>query len=401
MLGNLNIYREVEAWKKPLHASRTTLAKSYLKLLPNIEVIGITGSVGKTLTQNAIYSVLSQKFRTSVGEENLDPTYRIPQTILSTKPWHQKLILEYGVEQPGDMDHYLAIIKPKIGVITTIAPTHTKYFKDVEGVYKEKSKLVKSLPKNGYAVLNWADPYCQKMAQKTKAQIFWYGENAKDSVKISHFSQTTKGSRFRLHWGGEQAHITTKVVGRHQLISFYAAATVGIINGLTLKQIGKGLSQTLPPSHRLNAVITKKISIIDDTYNSSPKAALESVNTLVDLGKNRQKVAILGEMKDLGEISEESHQALGQKIAKTKINLLVTVGSVAKQIGISAKKRGFLGKIIAAKGVREAANEVKKILKNKHLVLVKGSRHAHLERIVLSLSHKSTEIKCYHCGALR
>src|SRR4030042_1441440 len=124
---NLFVYREVKSWKKPLHVLRTQLAKSYLKLLPNVEVIGITGSVGKTLTQNAIYSVLSQKFKVVIGDENLDPTFRIPQTILSARPWHQKLILEYGVEHPGDMDHYLSIVKPKIAVITTIAPTHTKY----------------------------------------------------------------------------------------------------------------------------------------------------------------------------------------------------------------------------------------------------------------------------------
>src|SRR3989338_7182371 len=183
---NLNVYREVKSWKKPLHLSRTILAKNYLKLLPQIEIIGITGSVGKTLTQNAIFSVLSQKFKVVVGDENLDPTFRIPKTILATKPWHQKMILEYGVEHPGDMDHYLSLVKPKIGVITEIAPTHTKYFGSIEGVFEEKSKLFTSLPKNGYAVLNANDPYSHRLAKLTKAQIKWYGSKAKDSVKISH-----------------------------------------------------------------------------------------------------------------------------------------------------------------------------------------------------------------------
>src|SRR3989337_4043171 len=141
---NLNVYREVKSWKKPLHLSRTVLAKNYLKLLPNVEIIGITGSVGKTLTQNAIASVLSQKFKVVVGDENLDPTFRIPKTILSAKPWHQKLVLEYGVEHPSDMDHYLSLVKPKILVDTTISPTHFKYFTDVEGVFAETSKLVQA-----------------------------------------------------------------------------------------------------------------------------------------------------------------------------------------------------------------------------------------------------------------
>ena len=91
-MTNSDVYREVKTWKKPIHASRTLLARNYLKLLPNLEIIGITGSVGKTLTQNAIFSVLSQKYKVVVGSENLDPTFRIPQTILASKPWHQKLI---------------------------------------------------------------------------------------------------------------------------------------------------------------------------------------------------------------------------------------------------------------------------------------------------------------------
>ncbi|MBI2012535.1 UDP-N-acetylmuramoyl-tripeptide--D-alanyl-D-alanine ligase [Candidatus Curtissbacteria bacterium] len=382
---NLNIYREVKVWKKPLHASRTQIAKSYLK----------------TLTQNVIYSVLSQKFNVNVGKENLDPTYRIPQTILSTKPWHQKLVLEYGVEHPGDMDHYLKIAIPKIAVVTTIAPTHTKYFKNVDGVFAEKSKLVASLDKSGYAVLNSDDFYCHQMAKVTKARIFWYGKKAKSGVKISHFSQDLGGSQFRLHYDGQKTTVRWKIVGRHQLVSAYAAATVGLIFGLTLKQIAKGLSASKPPEHRLNPISTKNINILDDTYNSSPKAATEAIATLVELGKNRPKIAVFGEMKDLGLYSQEAHELLGQKISKTRINWLITVGKLAKTIGDATKKTGFAGKIINVKNTSEAIDQLKEITTGKSLILIKGSRHAHLERIVYGLLNKSVAINCYHCGQLK
>src|SRR3990172_5333288 len=105
---NSDPYQEVKSWKRPFHTSRALLAKNYLKLLRNVKVIGITGSVGKTLTQNAIYAVLSQKYKTVVGDENLDPTFRIPQTLLKAKPWHKFIVLEYGIEKPGDMDYYLS-----------------------------------------------------------------------------------------------------------------------------------------------------------------------------------------------------------------------------------------------------------------------------------------------------
>ena len=398
---NASVYREVKSWKKPLHVSRTLLAKNYLKLLPQLEVIGITGSVGKTLTQNAIYFVLSQKFKVVVGNEDLDPTFRIPQTILSAKPWHQKMILEYGVEHPGDMDHYLTLVKPKIAVVTTISPTHTKYLGDTGGVFNEKVKLIKSLSKNSLAVLNADDPFCLKMADQTQAKIWWYGRKSKDGVKISHFSQNLKGAQFRLHYLGQKATVRWKIIGQHQLLSAYAAATVGVICGLTLKQIAKGLSITKPPAHRLNAIVTKHLSIIDDTYNASPKAAIESLKTLTLLGKGKKKIAVFGEMKDLGSLSKEAHTKLGEQIARSKINYLLTIGKIAKVIGQAAKKASFKGKIIGVVNTQEALKELKKLTNHKTLVLIKGSRHAHLERIVHGLMHKSTVINCYHCGVLK
>ena len=135
---NTNVYNEIQGWKKPLHTVRAGLAKHYLRLFPSAQVIGITGSVGKTLTQNAIFKVLSQKYNCVAGEENLDPTFRIPRTVLKLKPWHKFLILEYGVEHPGDMDYYLSIAKPNIAAVTNIAETHTKFFKDTAGVFHEK-----------------------------------------------------------------------------------------------------------------------------------------------------------------------------------------------------------------------------------------------------------------------
>lgn len=398
---NTSVFHEVQSWKKPLHLGRTFLASAYAGALKNVQAIGITGSVGKTLTQNAIASVLSQKFKVAVGEENLDPTFRIPKTILMTKPWYQKLVLEYGVEHPGDMDHYLQIIKPDIAVVTSIAPTHIKYFGSVSGVFDEKSKIVSALPKEGFAVLNVDDPNVSKMANLTHAKVFWYGQKAEDGVKISHFRQDLSGSTFRLHYKGQRATVNWRIIGNHHLVSAYAAATVGLICGLTIKQIAKGLSQTKIPQHRLQVIPKNGITVIDDTYNSSPKAARRSVQTLVDLGKNRFKAAVLGEMKDLGELSAKEHKVLGEKIAKTRINLLITQGPVAKLIATSAKKHGFRGKMYNASSTSQIIKYLKRISNNKQLILVKASRHAHFERIVSGLLGKPTEIHCYHCGELK
>lgn len=406
-----SIYAEINDWKKPLHRIRASVAQAYLKLLPNLEIIGITGSVGKTLTQNAIASVLSQKFNVVVGDENLDPTFRIPQTILKVRPWTQKLVLEYGVEKPGEMDYYISLAKPKIAVVTTISKTHTKYFKNIDGVFTEKVKLIKSLGKNDIAVLNSDDPNVVKMAPLTDAKVIWFGQNAslrsksfegraKKSVKISHFSQNLNGSKFRLHYNGQKASVAWKIVGQHQLISAYIAATVGIEDGLTLKQVAKGLSIVKTPEHRLNVILTNKVNILDDTYNSSPKAAEESIKALASLGKGMKKIAVLGEMKDLGTLSDDEHKLLGEKIAKSSINLLIAVDSKSAIVVKAAQKAGFRGEIFKL-NVSEAKVKLKKIANSKSLILIKGSRHTHLERIVFALLNKPTGISCHYCGNLK
>jgi len=394
------VFNEIKSWKISLHLLIAKIAKLYIRLLPNLGIIGISGSVGKTATQNAIYAVLSQKFRTVVPDENLDPTFRIPRTILKARPLDQKIILEYGVEHPKDMDYYLSIVKPKIAVLTRITPTHTKYFGNIQGVYAEKVKLIESLTRDDSAVLNANDPYSLKAALKTQAQVFWFGQKAKNGVKISHFVQDLKGSKFRLHYQGQKAAVSWKIIGKHHLTSAYAAATVGIICGLTIKQIASGLSKTKPPYHRLNLIRCKNFVIIDDTYNSSPKAAEESLLTLTNLAKRKVKIAILGEMKDLGNLEKIAHIHLGQKIAKTNINYLITVDKVASKIAQSAKKSGFSGKIAQASNVKGAIETLNRLNLNNSVILIKGSRHAHLERIVYALQHKSTAVNCYHCGEL-
>jgi len=399
-MANQSLFAEVKRWKKPLHILRNLLAKNYLKLLPNVEIIGITGSVGKTLTQNAIASVLSQKYKVIVGDENLDPTFRIPKTILAAKPWDNFIVLEYGIEHLEDMDSYLSIVKPHIAVVTKIAPTHLKYLKTQDEVFRQKAKIIKALPRNGIAILNSEDPYLKKLKGKTNAKIIWSGPHQR-GVKISHFEQNSKGSSFRLHFEGKKATVNWKIIGKHHLLSAYIAADLGLYLGLTLKQIAKGLSQTKPPLHRLTPKESNNLTIIDDSYNSSPQAVKEAVKTLTQIGKGRQKIAVLGEMKDLGDFTKDAHRQVGLQIAKTPINYLLTVGAPAKEISIACKKAQFKGKIFTVSTTEQAIRKIREVASKKSTILVKGSRHAHLERVVNGLLGRSTHLHCYHCGSLK
>ncbi|MBI3341838.1 hypothetical protein HY024_01820 [Candidatus Curtissbacteria bacterium] len=249
-------------------------------------------------------------------------------------------------------------------------------------------------------ILNADDPLVAKMANFTVAKTFLFGEKAQNGIKISHFKQNIDGSSFRIHYNGAQAAVSWKIVGKAHLTSAYAAASVGILSSMTVKQIAKGLSQTKQPEHRLQVIKKADLTLIDDTYNSSPRAALESVKTLIDLSKNKYKVALIGQMRDLGDISTKEHQSLGRKIAKTRINLLLTLGATAKVIGESAKKAGFRGKIKNFATVGQALKYLNNLETSKAVILLKASRHEHLERVVAGLQAKSTAIYCFHCGNL-
>lgn len=394
-----SLFQEVKFWKRPFHQLIHKLAHLYLKFLPNVQVIGITGSVGKTLTQNAIFAVLSEKYKVVVGEENLDPTFRIPRTIFSLKPSDQIAILEYGVEHPGEMDYYLAIVRPDITVVTTVAPTHIKYFKSVDGVLKEKSKLVSGIKKGGIAILNEDDPYVSKMEKVARCKIEFFGQKSKDGVKFSDFTQSFDHSEFTLHYQGKRAKVSWPIIGEHQVTSALAAAQIGLIKNMGLTEVVKGLSKTKTPIHRLNPVKTKNFWILDDTYNASPVAMSMSLETLFRIKKNF-KIAVLGEMKDLGSISVWEHKKIGYQVAQSSLDVLVTIGDRAKIIGDEARSLKFKGKIYNVDSTLEAVKIARKFSKSTPLVLVKGSRHAHLERVVNGLSGKSMSIRCYHCGDL-
>lgn len=392
------VYGGVVFWKRPLHKFITQIARLYLKFFSAIEVIGITGSVGKTLTQNAIFAILSQKYKVVVGEENLDPTFRIPQTILKLRPGDQKIILEYGVERPGEMDYYLSVVRPVVAIITSVAPTHTKYFGSVRGVFEEKAKLASGTKKGGIVFLNGDDQNVVKMKNQLKEKVKFYGRR-RGSIKYANFSQNAAGSRFDLVYQKEKVRVGWKAIGEHHLVSVLAAAEVGLYENMTLSEIAQGLSKSVVPLHRLNIFKTKNFTIIDDTYNASPAAMLASLQTLFSF-RNNFKVAILGEMKDLGSISNDQHRKVGRHIAGNILRVLITIGEQASLISKEAKKFGFGGEIHSVSSTSEAIKVARRFAANHPLVLVKGSRHAHLERVVYALSNKSTQISCYHCGIL-
>ena len=380
-------------WKQPFHQARRFLAKYWLKLHPQVTVIGITGSYGKTNTTRAIAQVLSEKFKVLQTDLNLDTNYNLPITLLKLRN-HQKLVLEYGVDHKGEMDAHLKLARPSIAVVTGINPTHSEpeLLGSLEGVIKEKSKI---LAKSKLAILNKDDQYVRQM--KPRISVLWCSSVSKADFWADEIKVDFKGTTFALYHGDKKVQIKTGLVGRHFVQTCLAAAAVGVTEGLSWEQIQAGLAKLEPLKGRLNIEKGPKGSIlINDALRANPASTLAGLQVLNDLPRQPagRRIAVLGEMGELGQLAKKEHQRVGQELAKLKMDFLISVGPLQKFTAQAAIKEGMKkNQVFWVKDVAEAAEILQKILKKGDLFYLKGSLLRHMERILLIL--RGGKVNCF------
>jgi UDP-N-acetylmuramoyl-tripeptide--D-alanyl-D-alanine ligase len=371
-----------------LHPLKRRIARSYLKILQEffgLTVIGITGSVGKTSTKEMIVSVLSQQGETMATYKNIDPIYNIPTTILKCRPQTKYLVLEMGVEFIGEMDFYLWLAKPSIGVITNIHPTHTFYLKSVKGVEKEKAKLVQALSKEGYAVLNSEDRRLRKLSASLKARVVWYGPKGNIKAENLGFSKEMR-IKYILSLAKGKIDVQLPIAGRQFVKNSLAAAEVANICGLTLRQIRNGLEGFSPPEHRMEVLELKSGTIIlDDSYNNNPAAAKEALRTLKEVAGKKKTIVVFGDMLELGRYEKRYHQELGIFISRLPVDYLIGVGQATRILIEEASKR-MKKRCFWVQNYREVMPILRPLLKINSIVLVKGSRSISLDKVVSRLS---------------
>ncbi len=406
--GRIEFMAETSAWKQPLHQTRRLVAKLWLKLNPQVKIIGITGSYGKTNTARAITQVLSERHHTLQTDLNLDTVYNLPITLLKLRPGHQILVLEYGVDHKNEMDFHLGLVKPQIGVVTGINPTHSdpELLGSLAGVIKEKGKLVEALPKNGLAVLNYDDQKVRPMAKKTKAKVVWYGtaENCDfraEDIEVDFSGTSFKLSYTKLSLRTKLCKIKTGLIGRHFVYECLAAAAVGRNLGLSWSEIKKGLAKLKPLKGRMSVEKGPRGSVLlNDALRANPASTIAGLETLSDLPVKGHRIAVLGEMGELGDLAETSHREVGRKVAELKLDYLISVGPLQKLVAGQAKKNGMNpDKVFWVKDVQAAAEILKKILKKDDLVYLKGSLLRHMERVMLILQGKKVSCQktvCHH-----
>ncbi len=382
-------------------------------------VIGITGSIGKSSTKEALLLILKNKYRVRATYKNYNNEIGLPLTIIGSKSpgknifswakiflnslkliviknknYPEVLILEMGIDRPGDLEYLCKLAKPKIGIVTSVSYAHIEFFGSLEAIKKEKETLVRLLDSKGSAILNYDNKYCKEMANSSKVKVISYG--LKDGLDL--IAQDIKynfdkgdyelsGINYKFNFRGSVVPVLMKnALSPGAIYASLAATACALELGFNLVDIASYLKDFSLPKGRMNVLPGINNSfIIDDTYNSSPEACLSALEVLssIKIEGSARKYAVLGDMLEIGSYSEEGHSLVGEAVFDSKIDYLITVGEKANIISQSAVKKGFkVEKIFNFENAIEAGKFLVEKINSGDIVLVKGSQGMRLEKVV-------------------
>ena len=359
---------------------------AYWRSQLDVRVIGITGSVGKSTTKELVAEVLSQRYSTVKNPGNLNNEIGLPLSLLQVKQEHSHVVLEMGFYVPGEIEFLCKIAKPQVGVVTNIGTVHAERAGTKEDIARGKAELVQNLPPapDGIAILNYDDPYVLPMADKAQAHVFTYGlDERADLWADGIVGMGLEGIRLQLHYQNEVLHVRVPLIGRHSVHTVLRAVAVGLAEKLTWQEIISAMQQ----SHmQLRLVVVKAASgalILDDTYNASPESTMAALNLLEDM--EGHKIAILGDMLELGVYEQSGHEMVGTRAAQI-CDALYTVGSRAVYIAEAARRSGLRDdQVHVFETTGQVIDHVRSQFAAGDIILVKGSHGMHMDQIVSAM----------------
>ncbi len=356
-----------------LQTLATAVRKVWGKLL-----VGVTGSAGKTTTKEAIAHVLGARFRVLKSEGNFNNHFGLPLMLLKLEPEHDVAVIEMGMSHAGEIRALAKIAQPEIGVVTNVGPVHLEFFDSVAGIARAKYELIESLPAGGTAVLNADDEYVSQFGRDFKGKVITYGTRATADIRAENVqTRGAEGSEFDVVMAGAREHARLPLVGEHNILNALAAVAVGLARGLKPSEAVGALAILAPPDKRGQVVQLGNIAVINDCYNSNPKALHAMVDALAAMKAARQ-IVVAGEMLELGPAAAEMHRAAGRHIAEKKIDVLLGVRGLAQDMVDSARQAGMTAEFAATP---EAAGEwLARETRDGDVVLLKASRGVKLEK---------------------
>jgi UDP-N-acetylmuramoyl-tripeptide--D-alanyl-D-alanine ligase len=356
-----------------------TLAANYRRSLA-LKVLAITGSNGKTSTKDFAASVLARRFRVTKTEGNFNNHVGLPRTILEATSADQVAVWEIGMNHPGEIAALSKIAAPDAAIVTNIGVAHIEFMGSREAIAMEKGALAEAIEPQGTVILNADDPFTEGIAARTRARVVLAGTTG-GTVQAIEIRQSAEGSEFTIVEGAHRCRAQLPVAGLHMVQNALLAVAAGRAFGLSIEECAAGLAAAPLTKARLQIREISGVQFLDDSYNANPDSMKAALRTLLELDADGKRIAVLGEMRELGSESERGHREVGETAATLGVDQLITVGDAAELIAEGARIAG-LDKVLSVPSTGEAAKLLGEIAEPGDLVLVKGSRAARTEEVM-------------------
>jgi UDP-N-acetylmuramoyl-tripeptide--D-alanyl-D-alanine ligase len=354
-----------------------------------IPIVGITGNVGKTTAKEAIAAALGARYRVLKTSASFNNEIGVPLTLLGLEPSHEVAVIEMGFYVPGEIADLCALVRPRVGVITRIPekPVHFSRTPSVEAIAAGKAELIESLPAEGIALLNADDRIVRGLAPRTRARVVLFGESQDAALRATKVRTSgVDGLRFVASYEGETVDVTVPLPGRHVVVAALAALGSARALGVPLEEAAIALGTLEQPRHRMEIRRAPGLTVIDDSYNASPAAVLAALAVLGDV--HGRRIAVIGDMLELGALSADAHEEVGREAARSA-DVLIGVGELARTAVEAAKRAGLRDTHVVADGA-EALVLLKRLQRPDDTILVKGSHSLALDRLADALVGAAT-----------
>ncbi len=346
----------------------------------NINVIGVTGSVGKTSTKDIIHSVLSKKYNTLKNEGNFNNEIGLPKTIFNLSSSYEYAVLEMGMDHKGQIKHMADIASPSIGVISNIGTAHIEFFDTKDGIFDAKMEITSFFNKDSLLIVNGDDSYLKTLLNKEhEFKILSYGFNTYNDIYPTSYKINEETSTFTCLINGKEEEFTIPSPAKHNILNALCAIEIGLYLDIDINKIKEGLATFTLSKSRMDIFKTNKYKVINDCYNASFDSVISALDVLKN--NNTRKVAILGDILELGKFSKDIHEEIGKHIKD--IDILITIGKDSLYIKDSAVNNGFdINNTYHYIDNDSLLKDINKILKDNDTILVKASNGMKLNEVV-------------------
>ncbi|MDE5648975.1 MAG: UDP-N-acetylmuramoyl-tripeptide--D-alanyl-D-alanine ligase [Oscillospiraceae bacterium] len=348
-------------------------------------LVGVTGSVGKTTTKEMIALVLSEKYNTLKTQGNLNNEIGLPKTLFNLDSSYKAAVIEMGMSDFGEIERLSNTASPTIGVITNIGYSHIENLKSQEGILKAKLEILSGMKQDAPLIINGDDMYLAPLKNefKNSRPVYLYGiDNEHCDFKAENIIEENGITRFTLVYNGFETEIEIPCAGKHNVLNASAAFCIGILSGLSEKEIVSALKKYKPDAMRQNIVKKGDHTVIIDCYNASPDSMKATLNVLAGMECNGRKIAVLGDMLELGDMSEKLHRLVGEYAAQYHLDRLYCYGENAMYIAAEASEHGLASCAFHKDSKDLLAEKIKKDLKSGDIILFKASRGMKLEEVI-------------------